>query len=184
MNDNGALVFANPLAQTFSGQISGNGQVVKQGSGLLVLSGASTYAGATTITAGTLAVSSGSINGGTFIMGNSGLPSDTPTYTQSGGSVTANGSVYLGGYTAGTGLSTFNLSGGNFTTNATMSVASNGNAVANISGGSLSVGNFWAGLNARFPAPSTSRPEVSSSAPSLGTAVSRNLATTRVRAAS
>ena len=45
------------LADTISGQISGNGALVKIGTGTLTLSGANTYSGGTTLNAGTLQVS-------------------------------------------------------------------------------------------------------------------------------
>jgi fibronectin-binding autotransporter adhesin len=47
----GSLVFANPTALTFSKVISGSGPVTCQGAGILTLSAANTYAGATTISA-------------------------------------------------------------------------------------------------------------------------------------
>ena len=49
-----ALVFANPMAQTFAGTVSGNGSLTKFGGGALVLDGSNTYTGNTVINAGTL----------------------------------------------------------------------------------------------------------------------------------
>lgn len=61
--DNAALVFAQPNDGTFTGVISGTGSVTKQGAGMLTLSGANTYAGGTTISAGTLAGNAASLQG-------------------------------------------------------------------------------------------------------------------------
>ena len=59
MADSSVLVFANPLAQTYAGQISGSGSVTKTAVGTLVLDGTSTYSGGTTIAAGTLQLGDG-----------------------------------------------------------------------------------------------------------------------------
>jgi autotransporter-associated beta strand protein len=52
--NNALLYFANPYAQTFSGVISGNGSLMKEGTGLLTLGGSNTYTGWTRIAAGVL----------------------------------------------------------------------------------------------------------------------------------
>jgi len=54
--DNGALVFNRSDAITFGGGVSGSGTLTQQGSGILALTVASTYTGATTVSAGTLQV--------------------------------------------------------------------------------------------------------------------------------
>ena len=88
ITNNATLVFANPLAQTYNGIISGNGAVTISGPGRVRLSGASTHTGTTTITGGTLQVanrlalqnSTLAINGGTV---NVSLPRDSGTTTAS-----------------------------------------------------------------------------------------------------
>jgi fibronectin-binding autotransporter adhesin len=57
------LTVGDSSSTTFSGTISGAGKLVKQGSGMLTLSGASTYIGPTDVNVGTLRVN-GSHNGG------------------------------------------------------------------------------------------------------------------------
>ncbi|MGU3493872.1 autotransporter-associated beta strand repeat-containing protein [Xanthobacteraceae bacterium A53D] len=87
---------------TLSGTISGSGGLLKDGDGLLILTGASSYAGLTTISAGTLQIG----NGGTIgsiagdIVNNASLVfnrSDTYTFS---GAITGSGSVaFTGGGT-------------------------------------------------------------------------------------
>ena len=54
ITDNAALAFANPVAQPYSGVISGSGSLTKFGAGTLTLTNADTFTGGTTIAAGTL----------------------------------------------------------------------------------------------------------------------------------
>ncbi|WP_431470279.1 autotransporter-associated beta strand repeat-containing protein [Sphingosinithalassobacter sp. LHW66-3] len=56
---NGTLVFDRSDSHSFTGAISGTGQLVQQGSGTLVLAGAATHSGRTTIASGTLRVGNG-----------------------------------------------------------------------------------------------------------------------------
>ena len=55
--DNSTLAFGNVAAQTYNGNISGAGGLVKLGPGTLMLGGSNTYSYGTTITAGNLAFS-------------------------------------------------------------------------------------------------------------------------------
>ncbi|MGV1978738.1 autotransporter-associated beta strand repeat-containing protein [Agrobacterium sp. 22-210-1] len=66
--DNASLVFDRSDARTFSGVISGNGQMTKQGDGTLTLTADNTYTGGTTVSAGTLHIGNGGTNG--WIVGN------------------------------------------------------------------------------------------------------------------
>ena len=54
VTDNTMLSFANPIAQTYSGAISGSGSVAKTAGGTLTLSGSNSYTGSTLIGGGTL----------------------------------------------------------------------------------------------------------------------------------
>ena len=54
---------ANNSSTTFSGTISGSGQIEKIGSGTLLLSGSNIYSGITTITSGTLQIGDGGASG-------------------------------------------------------------------------------------------------------------------------
>ena len=72
--NNGTLAFNRSDAVTYAGTISGSGNLVQAGAGMLTISGTAGYAGSTTINAGTLALtgagtiaaSSGVVNNGTF----------------------------------------------------------------------------------------------------------------------
>jgi autotransporter-associated beta strand protein len=84
--NNSALVFANPLSQTYSGVISGNGSLTKNGTGTLQLNGNHSYSGSTVINVGTLKLGSGGNGGGSgtsgFGINTSGTSSTTnPTWT-------------------------------------------------------------------------------------------------------
>ena len=54
ITNNAALVFANPLSQTYGNIVSGSGSLTKIGAGTLTLSGANSYLGSTTISNGTV----------------------------------------------------------------------------------------------------------------------------------
>ena len=52
--NNAAVVFNQTAAGTYAGAMSGSGSLTKIGIGNLTLSGANTYAGGTTVSAGTI----------------------------------------------------------------------------------------------------------------------------------
>ena len=71
--DNSALVFANPVSQTYAGTISGSGSLTKIGRGTLTLSAANSFSGDTQINAGTLALADpGALAGSTLDYDNLG----------------------------------------------------------------------------------------------------------------
>ncbi len=73
--NNGTLIFNRSDASTYSGTISGAGSVTKQGAGRLTLARANSYAGVTTISAGTLALSgTGRVGTGGLNLGTTGSP--------------------------------------------------------------------------------------------------------------
>jgi fibronectin-binding autotransporter adhesin len=61
--DNGSLVFDRSNAVGFAGTVSGSGSLAQAGSGVLMLTGANSYTGGTTINAGTLQLGSGGSTG-------------------------------------------------------------------------------------------------------------------------
>ena len=66
VNDSSVLVFANPLPQTYTGQISGSGSVTKTAAGTLTLATSNGYT-ATLVSGGTLLLANaGAISASTF----------------------------------------------------------------------------------------------------------------------
>jgi autotransporter-associated beta strand protein len=107
ITNNGTLVFSrnNTITQgtDFASVIAGTGNVIKEGSGTLVLSGANTYAGATTISAGTLTVSGGSAIANTGAVSVSSGAVFNLSASETIGSIAGAGSVTLGANTLTTG---------------------------------------------------------------------------------
>ncbi len=103
----------------FSGAIGGSGQLVKNGSGQLTLSGTNSFSGGTTVQAGTLAVAGGSalidtgavaIAGGTFSL--SGGNETVGAVTLQSGSINDGTLVSQAGYAVQSGSIGANLQGG------------------------------------------------------------------------
>jgi autotransporter-associated beta strand protein len=100
--------YASSASQTLAGVISGSGALIQSGSGGLTLTATNTYTGATTVSAGTLALSAnGSLSIGTGVniatgatFDVSGLPS--ATYNFSGSSLTGSGTGTTPGVDAAT----------------------------------------------------------------------------------
>ena len=120
ITNDGAVQFEQTTTGTYSGVMSGSGQLVKVGSGQLTLSGANTYSGGTLVNSGTLVGNAASLQGdivnGTVVTFNQ---SGTGTYAgvMSGlGSLIKSGSgtLVLGGintYTGDTTVSAGTLQG-------------------------------------------------------------------------
>jgi len=156
--DAGTLTFAQPTDVTLDNVINGNGSVIKTGAGTLMLTGANTYTGGTTISGGKLSVSSDTnlgnasggltLDGGTLLVTSSFTSARTVALTAAGGGVEVASSAMLtlsgdiggsGGLTksgAGTlvltGANTY--AGGTTISSGKLSVSSNGN-LGDASGG-------------------------------------------------
>ncbi|MBX9805812.1 MAG: autotransporter-associated beta strand repeat-containing protein, partial [Alphaproteobacteria bacterium] len=103
--DNAALVFNQTTAGTFAGNISGTGTLTKLGAGNLTLSGANTYTGGTTITAGILTGNTASLRGN--ILDNAALVFNQTTAGTFAGNISGIGTLTK------SGAGTLTLSGAN-----------------------------------------------------------------------
>jgi autotransporter-associated beta strand protein len=140
ITDNSLLSFANPLAQTFAGRISGTGSLTKSATGTLTLTGGNTFSGGTSITAGVLSLANsaalqqstvylagGSLNfggltsatfgglagGGSPALANTALAPVALTVGNNGASTTFSGVLRLGGSLIKVGGGTLTLTGSN-----------------------------------------------------------------------
>jgi autotransporter-associated beta strand protein len=110
ITNNATLAFDRSNASTYSGAISGPGNVLKAGAGTLTLTASSTYTGDTTVEAGRLAVN-GSIAGSAVTVLNGATLGGTgavgPVTVQTGGTIGAGNSIgtltVAGNYTQAAG---------------------------------------------------------------------------------
>jgi outer membrane autotransporter protein len=104
LNAGGGIVDTNGNNATWGGAVAGAGGLTKTGAGILTLSGAGTYAGPTSINAGTL--QAGIVNafapGSAYTIA-SGAVLDLNSFNQTVGSLAGGGSVTLGSATLSTG---------------------------------------------------------------------------------
>jgi len=108
--NNGTIEFVQDINGTYANSISGSGDFLKGGTGVVTLTGANTYSGTTTISAGTLALSGA---GGIANSSNVDVHGILDISVAAGGvsiqSLDGNGSVVLGGNAL-----TLNIANGNF----------------------------------------------------------------------
>jgi fibronectin-binding autotransporter adhesin len=130
----------------FSGSISGNGSLAKNGTGNLALGGNITFAGSISVNSGTLQMGPGAI-----LSGNSSLNINGGVFDINGGTATINGGTLNGGQiTNSAGGGTMNLEGILATTSGTVSVGLAGGLAGGIrksgSGTTTLAGNNSASL--------------------------------------
>jgi autotransporter-associated beta strand protein len=141
-----ALTVGNAQNSFYAGQLSDGfafgSSLTKIGNGSLTLSGANSYAGATTLNAGLLQLAPGGVIAGSGVQINSNA-----TLTVSGGSLTASGTGNLNSATGGVA---FNLTSGSATFNAGLNALANANQnwVINATGGTLTTSSMSFGRSA------------------------------------
>ncbi len=120
ITNNAALDFDQAIAGSFAGVISGTGSVTKMGVGNLTLSGANSYTGGTTISAGTLTGNTTTLQGN--VINNAALVFDLASAGSFAGAISGTGAVTKIGvgnltltgansYTGGTTISAGTLTG-------------------------------------------------------------------------
>jgi len=154
--NNGVLVFNQPGNYDYAGALSGAGSLIKQGPGLLTLSGNYTYTGSTVVEGGAVRLSAALnpstdlvIGGGTFDLSGrnqtvAGLSGSSGTLNLGSGElvVNQNTAATYGGALAGTG---FFIKRGSARLNLTGDSAFSGNTY--VQGGILAVNGSLAGSN-------------------------------------
>ncbi len=149
--NNAAVVFDQASTGTYAGILSGTGSLTKIGAGSLTLSGANTHAGGTTVSGGTLAVSSDAnlgassgalavTSGATFNAGTNFQTNRAVTLDGSGTQLTTNnGELVIG--SAGTGSLALTNDASASTYNLTLGLNSGTGTVGLSSGGVITVNN-------------------------------------------
>ncbi len=113
--DNGALVFDRSDAVTFSGTISGIGNMIQAGSGTTILTGNNTYSGITAISAGALQVGNGGTTGSLGsgpVVDNANLIFNLISSTTVSGNISGSGALTQAGSGATTLTGNNNYTGG------------------------------------------------------------------------
>ena len=117
ITNNGAFVYASSANQTNRGVMSGNGMLAQIGSGTLTLTAVNSYAGATTISAGTLTIAGAGQLGGGAYAGN--ITNNAALVFNSSAAQTLSGVVSGSGTLTQNGTNILILSGANTYTNVT-----------------------------------------------------------------
>ncbi len=141
VTDNAALVFNRSDSITFDGSISGTGSVDKQGAGTLILTGANTFTGTLTVSAGALQIGNGGTTGSiagdvitnaTLVFNRSSTTTYGGTLSGTGGLTQAgSGTLMLTGNSTYTGATTISSGVINVQSNNALGAAAGGVTVAN-----------------------------------------------------
>jgi autotransporter-associated beta strand protein len=99
IHNNSVLIFQNELDHTYDADISGNGSMIKDGSGALTISGNHSFSGGTTVSVGTLYVT-GTLASSTVVEANGTLGSlGSSAMLENGLSILSGGTLDLTGAT-------------------------------------------------------------------------------------
>lgn len=116
--NNAALIFSQDSSGTFADIISGTGSLTKLGAGTVTLSGANTFAGGTTVSAGILQGTTTSLQG--HILNNAAVVFDQTTDGTFGGNMSGSGSLTKLGTGSATLSGTSTYTGGTTVTAGTL----------------------------------------------------------------
>lgn len=105
ITNNATVVFDQTTDGTYSGVMSGSGELVKEGTGRLILEGANTYSGGTTVTAGVLEGTANSLQGD--ILNNAEVDFNQSTDSTYSGVITGTGELTK------SGIGTLSITGAN-----------------------------------------------------------------------
>src|ERR1035437_8600928 len=97
IQDNGTMALYQSDNENLRGPISGTGQLIQAGPGSLILSATNTYVGGTTISAGTLQISTGGSLGGGNVTNNAALVFSSSGNNTVGSSISGSGRLTLSG---------------------------------------------------------------------------------------
>ncbi|RZJ24692.1 MAG: hypothetical protein EOO54_08655, partial [Haliea sp.] len=160
VTNNGTLAFNRSDSVTIANAISGTGNLTQSGNGTTILTGANTYGGTTTISAGTLQFGDG---GGTDTIGNGNIVNNAnlvfnhigvlgviPDISGTGGLTLAGGGLILSGNNTYSGTTTITSGTLQIDTGGTSGTLGTGNVVNNSSlefarGDAITVGNAISG---------------------------------------
>lgn len=124
--NNSALIFNSTANSGYGNVISGSGKFIKQGSGMLTLSGVNTYTGGTTLSAGTLQLGAANVVGfGNITNLGATLDLNGQTLTNTVATIAANSVITNSSAAAATVSSALGLQGVNQLTNFTVGTAGN-----------------------------------------------------------
>lgn len=136
---NGRLVFNRSDSITYSGAISGNGKLAKQGSGTLILTGTNSYSGGATVAAGILQIGAGGTTGS--VIGDVDLSETGSLAFSRSDAVTFAGTIYGFGRVEKLGSGTLTLSATNFYNGATMVTSGRLNVTGSIARSAFKIGS-------------------------------------------
>lgn len=133
--DNASLVFNRSDDRTFGGVVSGTGNVQKTGAGTLTLTGENTYAGGTTVSAGTLRIGNGSASGSIVgnVIDNADLVFDRSADLAFAGDISGTGRLAVKGGMTLTLTGDTSITGGTKVLGSTLKIG-NGGTTGSISG--------------------------------------------------
>jgi fibronectin-binding autotransporter adhesin len=142
INNNAAVTFDQATNGTYAGNMSGSGSLTKSGTGTVILSGSNSYAGGTTVSAGSLRGTTSSLQGAITNNANVAFNQDVDgTYS---GNMLGSGSLSKGGSGTVTLSGNNSFAGGTTITAGTLVASGNsafGSGTVTLTGGRLEAAN-------------------------------------------